>query len=95
LLDTADILGAINGLFYFGAAVGSLVQSWLADWLGRVKALASAAVLGLLGSALVAGSVNIPMLFVMRILQGCGLGMLLALVRSPQGRVLEVERFDC
>ena len=36
--------------------------------------------LGLVGGALVAGSVAIPMLIVVRILQGCGLGSLLALV---------------
>ena len=80
LTDTADILGAINGFFYFGAAIESLGQSWLADRHGRKKALAIAAALALLGSALVAGSVAIAMLFVVRIFQGCGLGMLLALV---------------
>jgi hypothetical protein len=38
------------------------------------------AIFSLVGSALVAGSVNIAMLFVMRVIQGVGLGMLLALV---------------
>ncbi|RVX72806.1 hypothetical protein B0A52_03159 [Exophiala mesophila] len=77
---TADIISAVNGLFYFGAAMGSLSQSWFADRWGRRVALAVAAIIALIGSALVAGSVNIPMLCVVRVLQGCGLGMLLTLV---------------
>lgn len=60
--------------------MGSLSQSWFADRWGRRVALAVAAVIALIGSALVAGSVNIPMLCVVRVLQGCGLGMLLTLV---------------
>ena len=48
--------------------------------MGRKKALAIAAILGLIGSALVAGSVTVAMLIVVRIVQGSGLGMLLALV---------------
>lgn len=78
--DTADIISAVNGLFYFGAAVGSLFQSWLADRWGRKAALAVAATIALIGNALVAGSVNVPMLAVVRVIQGGGLGMLLSLV---------------
>ena len=60
--------------------MGALGQCFVADWLGRKKALATAGVLALIGGALVAGSVVIPMLIVVRILQGGGVGMLLALV---------------
>jgi MFS family permease len=52
----------------------------VSDWIGRRGALGVSAAIALVGSALVAGSVNIAMLFVMRVLQGIGLGMLLALV---------------
>ncbi|OQU95925.1 hypothetical protein CLAIMM_02080 [Cladophialophora immunda] len=79
-LHTANILSAINALFFFGCAVGAISQSFVSDWIGRRGALASSALWSTVGSALVAGSVNIPMLFVMRIIQGAGLGMLLALV---------------
>ncbi len=78
--DTAEILSAINALFFFGGAVGAIAQCFVADWLGRKKALAIAGVLALIGGALVAGSVVLPMLIVVRILQGGGVGMLLALV---------------
>jgi MFS family permease len=78
--DTANIVGAVNALFSFGAAIGAIAQGYIADWLGRKKALAIAAVFALIGGALAAGSVAIAMLIVVRILQGCGLGMLLCLV---------------
>lgn len=78
--DTANILDAINALYFFGAAVGALLQGYVADKFGRKKALASAGVFALVGGALVAGAVAVSMLIVVRILQGCGVGMLLALV---------------
>ena len=78
--DTANIISALSALFFFGCAVGSLAQSFLADWLGRRKSLAIAGVIALLGGALTAGSVAVPMLIVFRLFQGVGLGMLLALV---------------
>ena len=80
VIDTANVLSATNALFFFGCANGAISQCWLADWLGRKKALAVAGILALIGSALVAGSVVIPMLIVVRILQGAGVGMLLCLV---------------
>ena len=70
----------MNGVYFTGCALGSISQCYLSDWLGRKKALAIAGVLGLIGSALVAGSVNVAMLIAVRIIQGAGLGMLLALV---------------
>lgn len=39
-----------------------------------------AALLGVIGSALVAGSVNVGMMIAVRVIQGAGLGMLLTLV---------------
>jgi MFS family permease len=78
--DTANILSAITATFFGGCAIGSLAQCFVSDWVGRRGALSISATLALIGSALVAGSVNITMLFVMRVIQGIGLGMMLALV---------------
>ena len=60
--------------------MASIGQCYLADWLGRKKALAIAGIMGTIGSALVAGSVAVGMLIAVRVLQGAGLGMLLTLV---------------
>lgn len=77
---TASIIGAVNSLFAAGAGFGAIAQGWTADWLGRPKAFAAATVISLVGGALTAGSVNIPMLIVFRFVQGFGLGQVLALV---------------
>lgn len=79
-IDTANILSAINASFWGGCAIGALAQSYGSDWVGRKGAFAISAILCLVGGALVAGSVHIAMLFVMRIIQGIGSGMILGLV---------------
>ncbi|KEF53346.1 uncharacterized protein A1O9_10321 [Exophiala aquamarina CBS 119918] len=77
---TARILDAVNALFTAGAAFGSLAQSPLADKYGRKIALAVAGMTSLIGTALAAASVRVAMLIVVRLFQGFGLGMILALV---------------
>lgn len=74
------ILGAVNALFAAGAAFGALAQGWLADWVGRKRAMAIAATCAAIGGSLTAGSVHIVMLIVVRILQGFGLGLIICLV---------------
>lgn len=76
---TSSILGAINSLFAAGAAFGSITQGWTADWLGRKKGLFLSALLCVVGGALCAGSVNIPMLIICRFIQGLGLGQIICL----------------
>ncbi|KAJ9609896.1 hypothetical protein H2200_006225 [Cladophialophora chaetospira] len=77
---TANILGAVNALFAAGAAFGSIAQAWLADWVGRKKALAASALFSMVGAAWTAGSPYLAMLITIRILHGFGLGMQICLV---------------
>jgi MFS family permease len=77
---TTDIIGAVTALFAAGAAFGAVIQGWTSDFLGRRKALAVGGIIALFGTALVAGSVNIPMLMVFRFVSGLGVGQLLCLV---------------
>lgn len=76
----ATVIGAVNAVFFTGAALGALGQCYMADSLGRKKSLGVAALLALVGSALVAGAVNVGMLIAVRVIQGAGCGMLLTLV---------------
>ena len=71
---------AINALFLTGAAIGSLAQCFVADWVGRKKAFAVAAICCLIGAVLSVAAVNVAMLICVRIIQGFGLGMLICLV---------------
>ncbi|KAH6662489.1 general substrate transporter [Halenospora varia] len=73
---TNHILGAVNALFFFGAAIGALVGGPMADRIGRKRAIQTAAAISIVGGALVAGSVHVAMLIVVRTIQGCGLGAL-------------------
>jgi MFS family permease len=75
-----SILGAVNALFAAGAAFGAIAQAWLADWVGRRKALAISALFSLIGAGWTAGSPYLAMLITIRILHGFGLGMLICLV---------------
>ncbi|EXJ55058.1 uncharacterized protein A1O5_12797 [Cladophialophora psammophila CBS 110553] len=77
---TASIIDTVNALFTVGAAFGSVAQSFVADKWGRKIGLAVSAMYALIGGALAAGAISIPMLVVVRLLQGFGLGMVLPLV---------------
>ncbi|CAK7215423.1 hypothetical protein SCUCBS95973_002467 [Sporothrix curviconia] len=70
----ANIIDAINSLFAFGAALGALSQGYTSDWLGRRRAIFLAAIICIVGGALTAGSAAIPMLIIVRFVQGIGLG---------------------
>jgi MFS family permease len=70
-----SILGAINALFSLGAALGALSIAWLPDKFGRKWTIIIAGTVSLIGGALVAGSAAIPMLVVVRLLHGVGVGM--------------------
>lgn len=74
------MIDAGNSLLNAGAAFGAIAQGFLADWLGRKKALAFAATWAVIGAALTAGSVHIAMLITVRFFHGAGLGMTICLV---------------
>ncbi|KAK5735750.1 hypothetical protein LTR17_007922 [Elasticomyces elasticus] len=72
--NAASLTGAINGLFQAGGLIGTLCSSFLADSLGRRKAILIAAIVTVIGGALQAGSVAIAMYIVMRLVTGWGIG---------------------
>lgn len=64
--DATNLMGACNGTFYAGGAIGVFFGSWAADRFGRRIAMAINAALSLVCSALLAGSVNMTMFIVVR-----------------------------
>lgn len=100
ILTCDSVIGAANALFTLGAAVGAILQGFVADWYGRKKGMALAAVLATIGGALSAGSVNIAMIIVVRIIQGIGAGMVVcrnytrisAMDRHTDSALLDLSR---
>lgn len=75
-LDTApnanQLLGAMNALFYIGGIVGGFLAGFLSDRYGRRFTVLFGAVITLIGTVLTAGSVNIAMFIVFRVVVGLG-----------------------
>jgi MFS family permease len=74
LSNSAQLIGAINGLFQAGGFIGTFTSSYLADRLGRKKGILIACAFFILGGALQAGSVAIAMYIVARFITGFGIG---------------------
>ena len=72
--NETQLLGATNGLYIAGALIGSILQSFGSDGLGRKKAILIGCVFAVLGGALQAGSVHIGMFIVARLIAGLGIG---------------------
>lgn len=72
--------GGIVSSFTGGAIVGALAISWLADMLGRKKAVFLGGCISALGCALQAGSATIAMLIAGRFIAGIAVGLLSAIV---------------
>ncbi|KIW79482.1 hypothetical protein Z517_06094 [Fonsecaea pedrosoi CBS 271.37] len=76
---TASVLGATSSLFAVGAGIGAILQGFLADWVGRKRALLIAALISLIGAAWTAGSPYLAMFITIRLLHGLGLGIVVCL----------------
>lgn len=72
--NATQLTGATNGVYIAGALIGSLLSSQSSDVLGRRMSILVAAVFGVVGGALQAGSVHIAMFIVARLLAGLGIG---------------------
>lgn len=75
-----SLLGAMNGLFYGGAAIGCWLIALMADGLGRKRCLQIVAALCVLAGAIQAGSVHIAMFLIGRFLAGASVGMACCIV---------------
>jgi sugar porter (SP) family MFS transporter len=80
------ITGATTGVLYAGGALGALTL-WVADRLGRLRAIQIACTICVVGGAISGGSVHIGMFLVGRLLTGFSCGMLVALVPVYQAEV--------
>ena len=74
-LQTATVHGIIVSCILLSASVSSFFAGWPADTFGRPRALALGAAIFGLGAALQAGSVNLSMFIIGRVIEGLGEGL--------------------
>lgn len=82
-----SILGAVNGVFLAGGAIGCWSLAWLADAFGRRVCIQVVCVICILSAALQCGSVHVAMLLVGRLLNGVGIGMVNCIVPTYQSEI--------
>jgi MFS family permease len=68
--------GGIVSAFQGGAIFGTIINMFLADWLGRRRTIFAGSAVSCLGAAIQAGSANIAMMIVGRFIGGTAVGML-------------------
>lgn len=71
----AAYLGALNGVYLAGGAIGAWTFAWLADKLGRKICIQVICAICIVTAAIQCGSVHIAMLLVGRLVNGVGIGM--------------------
>lgn len=82
-----SILGAVNGVFLAGGAIGCWSLAWLADTFGRRICIQIICGICVVSAALQCGSVHIAMLLVGRLLNGFGIGMFNCIVPTYQSEI--------
>lgn len=68
--NSEALTGTITGLFYAGGIFGCLLNSWLADRVGRKWTTVIAYIILLISSACLSGSVHVAMFIVFRFFAG-------------------------
>ncbi|OJJ56836.1 hypothetical protein ASPSYDRAFT_155487 [Aspergillus sydowii CBS 593.65] len=72
--------GGIVSVYYLGTLFGALLGGWTGDKVGRIKAIASGALWGMLGAALQCSAQNHDWMICARFINGIGTGILNAIV---------------
>jgi len=73
---TANLIGAMNGVNCAGSAIGAFMTSWMADRFGRLRTIQLGSVVMIIGAVLCAGSVDVAMFLVARVIAGWGIGVM-------------------
>lgn len=88
---TTNIIGALNGVNSAGAIIGCIFQAWAGDYMGRKWTMQAGLVVLIIGGALCAGTVDIAMFIVARLVAGIGSGALACIVPTYQAEISTAE----
>lgn len=84
---TNSIISALNCLLYVGAVMGGILYSILSNRFGRKNPIMVSAAISVLGSAIQAGSVDVAMMCVSRVIVGISQGLILPAIPLYQAEV--------
>ncbi|KAI9808853.1 MAG: hypothetical protein M1827_007176 [Pycnora praestabilis] len=76
LARTNTIIGAMNGLFFAGGALGALFIAWTASAFGRLRTVQMACVVCIIGATLMTAATNAAFYLASRFIMGWGVGMM-------------------
>ncbi len=88
---TAGYIGGFNGVNAAGSAIGCLACTYLADKYSRKRTIQGAAIVLCIGATLCAAAVNNGMFLAGRIINGLGIGALVAAIPMYQAEVSTPE----
>jgi MFS family permease len=74
LPNANNLIGAVSGAYFAGGMVGAIVTSEATDRFGRRVSIFISCLVGFIGGALQAGSVNMGMFIAARLIAGLGIG---------------------
>lgn len=74
LPNANDLIGAVSGAYFAGGMVGAIITSEASDYLGRRISIFICCLVGCIGGALQAGSINMGMFIAARLIAGFGIG---------------------
>jgi sugar porter (SP) family MFS transporter len=83
--------GGIVSAFQGGAILGTIINMFAADWLGRRRTVFAGSAVSCLGASLQAGAVSIPMIIVGRFIGGVAVGMLTSTIPMYAGELSEAK----
>ncbi|KAI8629981.1 high-affinity glucose transporter [Xylariaceae sp. FL1651] len=98
----ASLQGGITAAMPGGSWLGALFSGWLSDRLGRKTSIQTGALIWIIGSIIIAASMNIPMLIVSRVINGFSVGICSAQVPvyiseisppSKRGRLIGMQQW--
>ncbi|KFZ07915.1 hypothetical protein V502_09673 [Pseudogymnoascus sp. VKM F-4520 (FW-2644)] len=84
-----NLQGGIVSSFQGGAILGTIINFFIADKLGRKRSIAFGALIATIGCVLQAGAVNIAMMIVGRFIAGAGVGVLTSTIPMYAGELAE------
>lgn len=87
-----DVIGILLASSLVGMAVGAIALSPLADIFGRKKIILSALAVLVVGAALSATAVSVPMLAAMRLLTGIGIGSMVTMTTLISAEFTNMRR---